>query len=196
AVSIVVLLIAVYAAVGFWAVPHFLRSGLTGFVSTHYKRALTLGEIRFNPFTFTLDVSDLSLPDSDGHPMLAFGRLHVDLEMKSLFKLGPSFREIVLERPQVRAVIRPDGALNLADLGKGFAPQPKSVKPAESARLYIDRFEVIAGGASFEDLSHTTPFRAQFEPIAFELRNFSTRAKSGTDDENEYVLTAASPQGA
>jgi hypothetical protein len=198
ALSIVVLLVALYSVAGFWAVPHFLRSGLTDFVGTHYKRSLKLGDIRFNPFTFKLDVSDFSLPDSDGQPMLAFGRLHVDLEVKSLFKLGPSFREIELDRPRIRAVIRANGALNLADLGKGFTPQPKNkpaAKPSEPMRLFIDRFAVTAGSATFEDLSHATPFRAQFQPIAFELSNFSTRAKSRTDNENEYALTAASPQG-
>jgi hypothetical protein len=197
ALSILALLVALYAVAGFWAVPHFLRSSLTDFVGTHYKRSLALGEIRFNPFTFKLDVSDLSLPDSDGQPMLGFSALHVDLELKSLFKLGPSFREIVLEQPRIRTVIRRNGTLNLADLGKGFAQQParKSAKPSEPMRLFIDRFAVVGGSASFDDLSHAAPFRAQFQPIAFELHNFSTRAKSGTDTENEYVLTAASPQG-
>ena len=194
--SIVVVLVALYTVAGFWAVPHFLRSGLSDFVGTHYQRQLSLGEIRFNPFTFKLDVSDFSLPDSDGQPMIAFGRLHVDLEVKSLFKLGPSFREILLERPLIRTVVRPDGTLNLADLGKGFpppaAPPPK---PTEPMRLYIDRFAVVAGGGTFEDLSHATPFRAELKPIAFELRNFSTRAKKGANDDNEYSLTAASPQG-
>src|SRR6185312_8290115 len=153
AASIVVLLVVLYAVAGFWAVPHFLRTGLTGFVSTHYKRQLTLGEIRFNPFTFKLDVSDFSLPDSDGQPMLAFGALHVDLEVKSLFKLGPSFREILLERPLVRTVVRRDGTLNLADLGKGFASTAPATPPrgsTEPVRLYIDRFAVIAGGGTFE----------------------------------------------
>src|SRR6476646_8118786 len=137
AASTVVLPGALYAVAVFWAVPHFLRTGLTDFVSTHYKRQLALGEIHFNPFTFKLDVSNFSLPDSDGQPMLAFGRLHVDLEVKSLFKLGPSFREILLEQPRIRAVIRPNGTLNLADLGKGFAQQPKAkpAKPAEPMRL-------------------------------------------------------------
>jgi len=198
ALSIVVILIGLYAVAGFWAVPHYLRSGLTDFVGTHYKRQLALGEIRFNPFTFTLDVSNFSLPDSDGQPLLAFGRLHVDLEVKSLFKLGPAFHEIVLERPKVRTVVRRDGTLNLADLGKGFAsepaPQPPP-KPSEPMRLYIDRLAVIDGGGTFEDLSHATPFRAELKPIAFELRNFSTRAKPGAGKDNEYTLTASSPQG-
>ena len=163
ALSVVVLLVALYAVAGFWAVPHFLRSGLNDFVSTHYKRQLALGEIRFNPFTFKLDVSDFSLPDSDGQPMLAFDLLHVDLEVKSLFKLGPDFREIVLERPLIRMVVRRDGTLNLADLGKGFPPAPANApppKPSEPMRLFIDRFAVVGGSGTFEDSSHATPFRA------------------------------------
>lgn len=198
ALSIVVFLVALYTVAGFWAVPHFLRSGLTDFVSTHYKRKLSLGEIRFNPYTFTLDVADLSLPDSDGEPMLAFGRLHVDLEIISLLRLGPSFHEIVLERPLVHTVVRRDGSLNLADLGKGFASAPPATpppKPSEPMRLFIDRFAVVAGGGTFEDLSHAMPFRAEFKPIAFELRKFSTRAKANSGDSNEYSLTAASPEG-
>jgi hypothetical protein len=196
--SIVVLFIVLYTVAGFWAVPHFLRSGVTDFVGTHYGRKVTLGDIRFNPYTFTLDITDFSLPDSDGQPMLGFSRLHVDLEAVSLFKLGPSFHEIVLEKPLVRAVIRHDGALNLADLGKGFTsspPPPPNQKPAQPARLYIDRFTVIDGNGVFEDLSHATPFHAEFRPIAFELHNFSTRARADTPDDNEYTLTAASPEG-
>ena len=196
--SIVVFLLVLYTVAGFWAVPHFLRSGATDFVSTHYGRKVTLGDIRFNPYTFTLDITDFSLPDSDGQPMLGFGRLHVDLEAVSLFKLGPTFREIVLERPLVRAVIRHDGDLNLADLGKGFAGSPApppTQKPSPPARVFIDRFAVIAGNGTFEDLSHATPFHTEFKPIAFELRNFSTRAKPDSPNDNEYTLTAASPEG-
>jgi Domain of Unknown Function (DUF748) len=198
ALSIVVILVALYTVAGFWAVPHFLRSGLTDFVSTHYQRKVSIGDIRFNPYTFKLDVADFSLPDGDGQPMLAFGRLHVDLELVSLVRLGPYFREIELERPLVRTVVRHDGSLNLADLGKGFPPaSPKEPppKPSEPMRLFIDRFAVIAGGGTFEDQTHATPFRAEFKPIAFELRNFSTRAKTNTGGGNEYSLTAASPEG-
>ena len=197
--SVIVFLLVLYTVAGFWAVPHFLRSGVTDFVSTHYGRKVTLGDIRFNPYSFVLDITDFALPDSDGQPMLGFGRLHVDLEAVSLFRLGPSFREIELERPMVRAVIRKDGALNLADLGKGFgsssAPPPPTQKPSQPARLFIDRFAVIAGTGTFEDLSHATPFHAEFKPIAFELHKFSTRAKADTPDNNGYTLTAASPEG-
>ena len=187
------LLLGAYALAGFVAVPHFARQGAGDFVRTHYARALTIGEIRFNPFTLNLDVTGVALPDADRQTLLSFDRLHVGLQVASLWRLGPSFSEIVLERPYVRAVIRPDGALNLADLGKGFPPAPPEQpqkKPAPM-RLYIGRLAVIDGGTTFEDRTRATPFRADFKPIAFELRDFSTTAATG----DAYTLTAASPQG-
>jgi uncharacterized protein involved in outer membrane biogenesis len=187
------LLLGAYAACGFLALPHFARQGASDFVRTHYGRTLTIGEIRFNPFTLNLDVTGVVLPDADGQTMLSFDRLHVGLQLASLWRLGPSFGEILLERPYVRAVIRPDGALNLADLGKGFAPSPPepAQKKAGPVRLYIGRLAVIDGGTTFEDRTHATPFRADFKPIAFELRDFSTTAATG----DAYTLKAASPQG-
>ena len=181
ALALAALLLGAYALAGFWAVPHFARQGVTDFVRTHYRRTLTIGDIRFNPFTLNLDVSALALPDADGQTMISFDRLHVGLQLASLWRLGPSFSEILLQRPYVRAVLRPDGELNLADLGKGFPPAPAEQPQKKSApmRLYIGHLAVIDGGTAFEDRTRPTPFRADFKPIAFELRDFSTRAATG-----------------
>jgi uncharacterized protein involved in outer membrane biogenesis len=191
ALAVVVLLIGAYAAAGFLAVPYFARKTLTDFVRTHYGRTLALGEIHFNPFTLALDVTGVALPDADGATMVSFQHLHVKAQLASLWRLAPSFSEILLEQPYVRAVIRPNGALNLADLGKGFPPSPKPQKPSAPMKLFIQHFAVISGSSTFEDRTHPTPFRAEFKPIAFELRDFSTTAGTG----NEYSLNAASPEG-
>jgi uncharacterized protein DUF748 len=192
ALSIAVVLVGAYAAAGFLAVPRFARSAASDFVRTHYGRTLTIGDIRFNPFTLNLEVQHLVLPDADGQTMIGFERLQVGLQLASLWRLGPSFGEILLVQPQVRVVRRADGALNLADLGKGFAPAPQP-PPQKTApmRLYIGRFEVIDGSTTFEDRARATPFRADLAPIAFELRDFSTTAATG----DAYTLNAASPQG-
>lgn len=188
--AIAAVLIGGYAAAGFLAVPYYARKGLQDFVHQHYARALTVGDIRFNPFTLALDVGGFSLPDADRQPLLAFKRLHVSLELASLWRFAPSFREILLEEPYVRAVIRPDGALNLADLGKGLPPAPsRGPQKSEPTRLFIDHLAVTAGIAVFED--RTRPFRAEFKPIALELRDFSTTAETG----NGYHLSASSPEG-
>jgi len=192
ALAILAVLVGIYAAAGFLAMPYFARKYAVEFVQNHYHRTLTLGQIRFNPFTLKLDISKVSLPDADGQTLLSFDLLHVDLQFASIWRLGPSFREIILQQPYVRAVLRHDGSLNLADLGKGFPPPPSPPpKPTPPMRLYIQRLAVIDGSSVFEDRSHPSPFRADFKPIAFELRDFSTRAATG----NGYVLDASSPQG-
>ena len=188
--AIAVVLLGAYAAAGFLAVPYYARRGLQDFVRQHYGRTVAIGEIRFNPFTLALDVSGFSLPDADGQPLLSFNRLHVSLQLASLWRFAPSFGAIILEQPYVRAVIRADGALNLADLGKGFPGAPAKPQPkSEPMRLFIRRLAVISGTAAFED--RTRPFHAEFKPIAFELRDFSTTARTG----NDYTLNAASPEG-
>ena len=194
ALAVVVVLVAAYAALGFWAVPHFARSQLTSFVKTHWGRDVAVGEIRFNPFTLDLDVSQFSLPDADGKTLISFDHLTVDLQWASIWRFGPSFGAILLQKPYVRAVIRRDGALNLADLGKGFPEEPPKPQDQKSKplRLYIGRLAVRDGSTAFEDRTRPTPFEAQVTPIEFELLNFSTVGGNG----NAYQLEASSPQAA
>jgi uncharacterized protein involved in outer membrane biogenesis len=192
ALAVVLVLLGAYAVAGFWAVPHFGRKAAVDFVRQHYGRTLQLGDVRFNPFTLKLDVIGLSLPDADGQPLLSFARLHVDLQLASLWRLGASFKEILLEQPYVRAVIRKDGELNLADLGKGFAEAPPKKPPAaeeKPARLFIGRFAVTGGSAAFAD--QTRAFQAELKPIGFELRDFSTVGNRG----GAYRLSATLEQG-
>jgi hypothetical protein len=192
ALAIIVVLVGAYAAAGFLAVPYFARKSAQDFVRSHYGRNIQIGEIHFNPFTLTLDVLRLALPDADGQTLLSFKSLQVDLQLATIWRLGPSFSEIVLEEPYVRAVLRQSGALNLADLGQGFASAPaKPEAKSKPLRLFIKRFAVIAGTSIFEDHTRTPAFQAELKPIAFELRDFSTAPGSG----NDYTLNAASPQG-
>jgi hypothetical protein len=192
---IVLVVVGAYAAAGFFAVPYFVRKGAVDFVRTHYARTLSVGEVHFNPFTLVLDVRRLALPDADGRTLLAFERLRVDLQLASLWRFGPSFSEIRLEKPYVRTLIRPDGELNLADLGKGFPPPPpekqREAQNAPPPRLYIQRLAVLDGTVVFEDHSRPTPFSAELKPIIFELRDFSTRGAKG----GGYALEAASTEG-
>src|SRR5215510_11249112 len=143
----VAILTAGYAAAGFLAVPRLLRSQVLSFVSENYGRTASIGEIRFNPFTFALEARDFSLPDADGQPMLAFGRLWLDLDIASVWRMAPSFSDIEIERPVIRTVVRKDGALNLADLAKPFEtkePAPPPPPDEKPTRLFVDRFNVSA----------------------------------------------------
>ncbi|HVS78092.1 MAG TPA: DUF748 domain-containing protein [Steroidobacteraceae bacterium] len=192
--TILALLVGLYAAAGFLLVPRWIRSELTGLTARDFGRTLSLGEVRFNPFTWKLEVRDFSLPDADGRPMIAFGRLEVALGISSVPRLAPSVSRIVLDSPHVSAVVRRDGMLNLADLEKPFAQPARGQAPPANAkpfRLFIDRLAIEDGSATYEDDSRSAPFRLDLDPIAFELLDFSTAgSKPGS-----YHLAATIGQG-
>src|SRR5690349_7157209 len=81
--GVVVALAAIYTAAGFFGVPWLVRSQVLSFVSEHYGRQASLGQVRFNPFTFTLEARDFAMPDADEQRLLAFGRLYCDFDVKS-----------------------------------------------------------------------------------------------------------------
>ncbi len=75
--AVLVGLVGLYAAVGFLLVPRWMRSELVQLTARDFGRTLSIGDVSFNPFTWTLDIADFSLPDADGRPMISFGRLEV-----------------------------------------------------------------------------------------------------------------------
>ncbi|MGH8203211.1 MAG: DUF748 domain-containing protein, partial [Steroidobacteraceae bacterium] len=185
--------VAAYAAAGFWLVPRILRSQAEAFASEKYGREVSLGEIRFNPFSFELTVGDFSFPDVDGKPLAAFDKLLVNLELSSIWRAGASFREISIEQPYLRAVIRESGELNFADLAKPFPEEPEDpAEPDEPPRLFINLFSMTAGHVDFTDRTLVTPYSTAFKPLSFELRDFSTTANS----DNAYDLHARAGTGA
>lgn len=188
------MLVAVYAAAGFWLVPKIIRSKAETFVTENYHRTLSIGEIRFNPFTFELGVDRFSMPDADGQPLASFENLVVNLELASLWRRGASFKEISITRPYVRPVIRQGGELNFADLTKPFPEEPpaKAAEPEEPARLFVELFRMTEGHAHFEDRTLSEPYASDLQPLSIEVRDFST---TGSTD-NAYDLHAEAGSGA
>lgn len=186
-------LVAVYAALGFWLAPRIVRSQIESFSAQHWQRKPALGEISFNPFTFTLELHEFSFKDSGGEPLLAFDRLQVNLDLASVWRRGISFHEIELDNPSSNVIVRADGSLNLDELSAPFAPPPgvPTATPQEPTRLFIDRFQMREGALEFEDRARITPFKARLTPVNFELLDFSTVSGSG----NRYSLQAASLAG-
>jgi hypothetical protein len=114
--AIIAALVGLYALLGFKLAPKLVRSQAIEFVRTTYGRELKVGEVRVQPFKLQLEVRDLAFPDDDGQTMLGFERLFADFELSSLWKRAWYFRDVQLDAPVVRAVVRPQGALNLGDL--------------------------------------------------------------------------------
>ena len=187
------LLLAAYAAAGFFLVPHVARSQIETAVAETLQRRIQIGEIRFNPFTLAATIIDLKLTEADGAPLVSFRSLYVNAELASLWRRGVVFKEIDLDAPDIEVIVAPDGSLNLARLAPPAAPAQDKPKTDEAPlRVHIGRFSVEDGRIGVQDRSLAQPFSVAFTPIRFSLRDFRT----DVGHSNEYSFTTSSRIGA
>ena len=184
--AIVAALIGLYALLGFKVAPRIVRGKAIEYVREQYGRELTLGEIRIHPFKLQLEVRDAVFPDADGERMLAFKRLFVDFDLSSLWKRAFYFREVDVESPYVRALVRPDGSMNFADLAPR-APPVEEEEEDEPPTVWIADLVVDRGVVDFLDRARRRPFERRFTPVTFALQDFKTTPEGG-----EFRLTARS----
>lgn len=181
---VLALLAICYVLAGFYLAPGLIRSQAQAWVKTNLEKPLALGEIKFNPLTFTLDVSDIAIPQGP-QPMVAVGHLRVSFSILSLFQDAYYFREVRLDRPFVHAVLRTDRSLNLIEL----KPRTRSSEPAPDVRIGV--LTVADGRISYADDNKTPRLEKTLTPIAFTLTDFHTnRAQGGT-----FTLNAKSERG-
>ena len=188
--AVAVLLVAAYAAAGFWWVPRLIADGVRSVAAQRYHRTAVLAGVRFNPFTLELELKGFALPDADGGPLLAFDRLYVNAGFSTLVRGGPVFKDIELEAPRVSVVRRPDGRVNLMDLTPPPAPAPQTTPGRALPRIYIGRLAVRDGAASIADRARREPLTLSLAPIGFTLHDFSTRSEG-----NAYAFDARSSRG-
>ena len=182
--AIPVALVGLYALLGFKVAPSIVRDQAQAFVREHYQRELAIGAIAIHPFKLQAEVRDLALPDADGRPMLGFERLFVDFEIASLWNRAFTFREVTVDAPLVRAVVRPDGSLNLADLA---LPEEEPEEPTPS--VWVQHLGVGRGAIEFADESRPTPLARSFHAVGFALEDFRTTPEGG-----DFSFSARSPQ--
>jgi uncharacterized protein involved in outer membrane biogenesis len=182
-VSLIVLF-AAYVLAGFILVPGLVRSTATDWAKTNLDKPIALGEIRFNPLTFTLDVDDIALPATQ-KPMVAVAHLRVGFSILSLLQSAYRFSEVTLDRPLIRARIRPDGSLNLIEL------EPRTHAKGPNPAVKISTLTVNQGRVSYTDDSQAQAPEETLIPVAFRLTDFQTNQAEGGD----FTFNAKSERG-
>jgi hypothetical protein len=192
ALGIAAALIVVYTLVGFFWIPHLLRTNAQSYVADELDRSLTLGDVSFNPFTFRLAVRDAALSEKSGDAIASFTELIVNAELASIWHRAVVLKEVQLDGPDVNLVVERDGSINLARLTPAKAePEPAADEAAPLPRIHIGRLAVNGGRVDFEDRTRPAPFTATLSPIRFALEDFRT----DLNHENAYQFAARSAAG-
>ncbi len=149
-------LVALFAVVGFFAVPPIAKHYLVKSLSELLNRQVAIQDIKINPFALTASVRGFSVSEpGSSEVFVSFDELFVDLQAESVIQRGPILREIRLEHPFVHVVRRDDGTYNFSDLLVKFASgKPAAAdqaKQKEQPRFSLNNIEVIAGKVIFDD---------------------------------------------
>jgi hypothetical protein len=175
-VAVIVVLAVAYTLAGFLLVPRLITHYVPRYAQEQLERRAEIGEVRFNPFLFKLEVKHFSLQEADGRPLLGFDRLFVDFEPTSVFGRAWTFADIQLDAPRADVVLARDGTVNLLDLLDTLArSDPASPSEAKPPRPVLLEHTVVRGGRlTFTDLTGQAPQTASVQPINIELRDITT----------------------
>ena len=148
----IVIVIFLYGAAGFFAVPPLLRHILTGPVATQIKRPVTVGAISFNPYTLRLNVDRLHVGDTDPQkPFVDLGHLNVKVAWSSIFRLAPVIGQLSLDHPSIHIVRTAPQRFNFSDLLESKAP-PKPVQtPSKPQRFSVSNIKLSDGDLHLDD---------------------------------------------
>ena len=116
-------LLGIAAAVGiftifaFFALPTILKSVAQDQLAKTLHRNVAIREIRLNPFTLAVSVRGLEISErNDPAKWISAEEIYVNLELASVYRMGPVLKEIRLTKPRVNIVRRKDGTYNFTDI--------------------------------------------------------------------------------
>ena len=190
-----VLVIVVYALLGFFLAPYVLQPVIVDNVSSKLDRDVRLESIKINPFSLSATLNGFSVAGKHTSQLVGFEKLYVNFQAISLFKKVIAFDEISIVRPQVKIMLLSSGDYNFQDILNKFNAEDKSEsRKSESSEGWpfaVDKFRYVEGTVHFSDENRVTPFYSQLEDISISLDDFSTRPGDG----NVHQIKAESLRG-
>ncbi|WAW09445.1 DUF748 domain-containing protein [Oxalobacter vibrioformis] len=106
-----------YAALGFWVLPSYIKSKAQGIATEKLHRQLVINKLDFNPFAFTLNVEGFSLSEPNSEErFVGFDQLYVEVSGWSVLKMTPVVTEFRLVNPFARIVRLSEKERNFDDI--------------------------------------------------------------------------------
>ena len=189
--------VALFTIVGFFVVPPIVKRQLETRLSRQLHRPVSIGRLRTNPFELSETIDSVQVRDLDGGPLLSWEHLYINFELWStIFRRQLVFSDISIEKPFLRARIRPSGELGFSDiidsLNAPSAPSPKNDLPSRPPVVWINSLHV--GGARIDvvDSARTAAgFTTTIGPFRIEVQNFATLR----DNSGRYAFSGSTESG-
>jgi hypothetical protein len=182
--------VVVYGLIGIFLVPVIAKKLIVDIALERTGRAVTIDEVRCNPFTLSLTIRDFSMPDRPGSTFVAFDELYANAQVSSLFRWAATLKELRVEKPYLGFRRFGDGGVNLLELMDDIKKRtPPSDEPEDESglpRVLLQHILVTEAAMDVEDHAREEPLMWNYGPSRFEFHNISTIPEAKGD--NDFVI--------
>jgi uncharacterized protein involved in outer membrane biogenesis len=157
--KVAIWLVAILALIGIsaFAAPPLLKTKIAAELSKTLHREVSIEQIWFNPFTTSLTVRGFIMKEREGSAnAVSFDELYANLELRSLFRWAPVFKEVRLTKPYINLIRNQDRTYNFTDLIDEFTKGPPKDPPGPTPRFAINNIQVLDGKIDFDDRPEQT----------------------------------------
>ena len=154
--KIAIWFVSIFVAIGVLlglVAPPLIRGKVASALSDKLHRQVSIEQIKFNPYAMTATIRGFLMKERQSQTAaVSFDELFVNLEMQSLFRLGPVIKELRLVKPYVNLIRGDDLKYNFQDLIDEFTSGP----PGPTPRFALNNIEIIDGKIDFDDRPEKT----------------------------------------
>ncbi len=184
-------LVALYSLLGFLILPGVGLRIANQQLAQYATVPAHLQRIEFNPFSLELTLWGLQIGEP-GKEQVGVERLYANLALDSVWTGALHLQAVELDKPRNEVLFAKDGTLNLTQLFKLPASEPKpEAPPSDPFPLRIGSIKLNGGYLHFADQRPSEPIEFLYDDMNLELKNLSTLP----DDNADMTLVANGPNG-
>jgi outer membrane protein OmpA-like peptidoglycan-associated protein len=178
-VIVMACLIGIYALLGFYAVPAFLKSKFPDIIKEETGRKSSIAKIEFHPFKMDLKVYGFKLLEKNGKVFVSLEKLRGKVNpVASLKQLMLIVEDVSLNKPYVHFIKNNNGKFNFDDLIKSKKTAEKQSEDGKLLPLKLAVFSISDGKVLWDDNHFKKPVSEELSPINLKLTDLSTLSKS------------------
>jgi hypothetical protein len=167
----VIVLLFLYSALGFLAVPYYIKKQVQQLSASEFNSKLTLENLSFNPFSFSSTIENLKLTDNDSQVWFSADKIIINLGLiKTLFG-NTNISEVSLNNPNYYLFLEKQN--NTAQI-KYPKIKVNEAKQDTSFDLDIGNININQGSLNYHDESSDKTVKLTFKTIGFKHIDFTT----------------------
>ncbi len=183
-------LLLLYSILGFIFIPYFFKLQLVNLVEKNTTATVTIENVSFNPFVFSLKLNQVTFRDAQNNKLLSFELFNINIEPSSLFYGAVHIKTIKLSQPKIFLKYNKDKTINL--LNSLSLPKSKDKESQTSTtlpRIIVDKIKIEEGSLEYLDYTRKELFKFSFEDIGFSLKNIDTTDMNVSDAQVRLYTT-------